>query len=292
MAYVISTINLKGGVGKTTTTIALAETLAAGFGKRVLVIDLDPQTNATLMMIGEEKWCALNAQDRTVARLFKDALDPSDKKFDLGATVQKGASDVAGAETVDLIPSSLDLIDIQDKLYCAPPGIFGPVSPTDLLRPAVRPALKNYDVVLIDCPPSLGIVTLNGLRVSQGYIIPTIADYLSTYGIPQIVRRVAKFSQEIGEPISPLGIIVNKFQVNSTIQVKELTRLTNDWKYKKKDAPLFETVIKQSNIVADAAKCTEYKRTLKEKYNQFADRFLELAQELLAKIEESADVAA
>ena len=72
MAHVFSTINLKGGVGKTTTTVAVAETLSSEFGKKVLVIDLDPQTNATTMLIGEDKWRTLNDSGRTLARLFKD----------------------------------------------------------------------------------------------------------------------------------------------------------------------------------------------------------------------------
>src|SRR3546814_13919376 len=90
MTHVISTINLKGGVGKTTTTVALAETFSALMGKRVLVIDLDPQTNATLMLIGEDRWSALNAKGHTLARLFQDAMDPDPRKFDMTATLQKG----------------------------------------------------------------------------------------------------------------------------------------------------------------------------------------------------------
>ncbi len=121
MTHVLSTINLKGGVGKTT-TVALAETFSANMGKRVLVIDLDPQTNATLMLIGEMKWFKLNSKECTLARLFKDAMDPDNRKFDLDKTIQKGVSDVGAASTIDLLPSSLDLIDVQDRLASAPPA--------------------------------------------------------------------------------------------------------------------------------------------------------------------------
>ena len=81
MTTVISTINLKGGVAKTTTTVALADALSSERKKRVLVIDLDPQTNATVMLIGEESWKALNDQEYTLARLFKDGLEPDARKF-------------------------------------------------------------------------------------------------------------------------------------------------------------------------------------------------------------------
>src|SRR3546814_4970203 len=111
MTHVISTINLKGGVGKTTTTVALAETFSALMGKRVLVIDLDPQTNATLMLIGEDRWSALNAKGHTLARLFQDAMDPDHRKFDMTATLLKGVTDVRSATQIDLLPSSLPLIN-------------------------------------------------------------------------------------------------------------------------------------------------------------------------------------
>lgn len=284
MARVISVINLKGGVAKTTTTVALAETLAARFGKRVLVIDLDPQTNATTMLIGEDRWKALNEKGHTLATLFKDALAPQNKSFDLGRTLQRGVSDVQGAEKVDLLPSSLDLIDVQDRLAGAPMGQFYSVTPTDLLRLAIKSKLDEYDVVLVDCPPNLGIITLNGLRISEGYIIPTVPDVLSTYGIPQIVKRVANFSKEIAEDIVPLGIIVTKYQSNSTIHINVSNNLRKD-----PDVPeVFETVIHQANQIAAAAEFQAgSRRTLKQKYGygDLADRYVDLAKEVLEQLE-------
>ena len=104
MAHVFSTINLKGGVGKTTTTVAMAEFMSGVMQKRVLVIDLDPQTNATVMMIGEDNWRELNEREHTIARLFKDALDPDNKRFDFDATLQRRVSNVREARTIDLLP--------------------------------------------------------------------------------------------------------------------------------------------------------------------------------------------
>lgn len=282
MAHVFATINLKGGVGKTTTTVALAETLASEFQKRILVIDLDPQTNATTMLIGERKWRELNESGRTLARLFKDALDPQNKSFDFEATLQKRVSDVSSARTIDLLPSSLDLIDVQDQLAATPSGKFYSVNPIELLWRAVKSRLDDYDIVIVDCPPNLGIITLNGLRISQGYIIPTIPDILSTYGIPQIVTRVQEFSDEIAEPIEPLGIVVTKFQRNSTVHANMLRNLRQA-----KDAPVFETVIPQANDIAAAAEHATHSRTLKQKYGYggFVDCYRSLAQELLTKLE-------
>lgn len=286
MAHIFSTINLKGGVGKTTTTVALAETLSAEMKKKVLVIDLDPQTNATVMLIGEQKWRILNDHGYTLAQLFKDALDPTSKKFDLAKTLQKKVSDVSSARTIDLLPSSLDLIDVQDELINTPVGKYGAIRPFDILWRATKDLVENYDVVIIDCPPNLGKITQNGLRMSQAFIIPTIPDILSTYGIPQIVKRVRDFSEEITESIEPLGIVVTKYQSNSNVHVNMLKQLgqnhvaePHNW------PPVFNTIIPQANQMAAAAEHAGYS-TLKQKwgYQGLHDRVSALAKEIVLKL--------
>lgn len=285
MTQIISVINFKGGVGKTTTTVAMAETFSAEMGKKVLVIDLDPQTNATLMLIGEDRWFDLNAKGHTLATLFMDALDPDNKRFNLGAALQRRVSDVDAARTVDLLPSSLDLIDVQDRLAGVPSGKYYAVNPVDLLSRAVKSVLDNYELVLIDCPPNLGIITLNGLRISDGYIIPTIPDHLSTYGIPQILTRVKEFGRAIDETIEPLGIVVTKYQANSTVHNNTLRQLKQDDDFPK----IYEQVIKQSNTMSAAAEFATSKRTLRQKYgagaNGLASDFIGLATELWATLE-------
>ena len=229
VAQIIATINLKGGVGKSTTTVALAEMAAVELGKRVLVIDLDPQTNATTMLIGENRWKELNEAEHTLARLFADALvEPSARRFDLEQTLQKNVSNVRDVRNVDLLPSSLDLIDVQDQLGSMSSGRFHSDVPTDILRRAVWKIVDEYDLVLIDCPPNLGIITLNGLKISDGYIIPTIPDVLSTYGIPQIIKRVKAFSDNIGQALPPLGMIVSKFRAQSTFHQNTLRDIKNN----------------------------------------------------------------
>ena len=282
MPVVISTINLKGGVGKTTTTVAVAEMLSGEFGQRILLVDLDPQTNATSMLIGDERWGELNRDGRTLAKLFSDALLPPEKRsFDLGATLVHDASRVAATRSLSLLPSSLDLIDTQDQLGSMQSGQFFAVSPTDILRIAIGPILGEFDIVLIDCPPNLGIITLNGLRMSQAYIIPTIPDILSTYGIPQIVGRVRKFSETIAQPIEPLGILVAKYRRQSTVHRTQLRILREQ-----NDAPLFETQIPEGNAFADAAS-PQPVSTLRQKWGQEGfNAYRALAAEVLERIQQ------
>jgi chromosome partitioning protein len=286
MAHVFSTINLKGGVGKTTTTVALAETFSAERRKKVLVIDLDPQTNATTMLIGEEKWRELNDKGHTLAQLFKDALHPDTRKFDLEKTLQKRVSDVAAARTIDLLPSSLDLIDVQDELINTPVGKYGAIRPFDILWRATKELVEDYDIVMIDCPPNLGKITQNGLRMSQGFVIPTIPDILSTYGIPQIVRRVREFGEEIAEDIEALGIIITKFDSRSTVHKNMLQQLPKNHVADPRNwPPVFETIIPQANQSAAAAEHSSYS-TLKQKwgYQGLHERVSALAGEILAKL--------
>lgn len=286
MAHVISTINLKGGVAKTTTSVALAEIFSAQMKKKVLLIDLDPQTNATIMLLGEDKWLELNNQGNTLAQLFKDALNPSAKKFDLDATLQQKVGDVGEAKTIDLLPSSLDLIDVQDQLASTPAGKYYSVNPVEILWRAVKSRLDDYDIVIVDCPPNLGIVTLNGLRLSDAYIIPTIPDHLSTYGIPQIVTRVGEFAEEIGEKIEPLGIVITKFQSNSTVHNTVLRQLQID----KKLPQVFKTKVKQTNTASAASEYSGHSRTLRQKYGSdpqgLTSTFIDLASEIWTKLED------
>mgnify|MGYP001430146551 CR=1 FL=1 len=290
MTHVISMINLKGGVAKTTTSVALAEVFSAEMQKRVLVIDLDPQTNATIMLLGEDKWLELNKQGHTLAQLFKDAMNPDvKKKFDLNATLQKRVGDVQEARTIDLLPSSLDLIEVQDQLAFAPSGKFYAVNPVELLWRAIKSKLDDYDIVIVDCPPNLGIVTLNGLRLSDAYIIPTIPDHLSTYGIPQIVTRVGEFAQAIGENIDPLGIVITKYQTNSTVHNTVLKQLQTQKKIDPNFPGVYSTKVKQTNTASAAAEHTAYKRTLRQKYgsdpNGLTSTYIKLAKEIWDDLE-------
>ena len=295
MGKVIATINLKGGVAKTTTTVGLAECLASEFKKKVLVIDLDPQTNATIMLIGDEKWKELNNKDKTIASIFKSSLQnintqSTSKKtlrkplnnISLQECIQKNVSNIPSIKTLDLIPSSLDLIDIQEDIITIPRGKFHANTPIDILKKQVLPIIDDYDYILIDCPPNLGTITLNGLNIADTYIIPAIPDILSTYGIPQVISRIDEFSNVINRPIKPLGIVATRYREQSPTH----RRILDDLK-QEKDAPLFETIFIENDKMASAAEYALEINTLRQKwgYGGQYDRFYNLAKEIIKRCE-------
>ncbi len=223
-AKVVSFINLKGGVAKTTTAVGTAECLAAQ-GYKVLVVDLDPQTNATVMLISEEEWENLNDNGYTLATLFRDAAGDT-QEFDINKTVCAATTCVREAKgRLFILPSSLDLIVEQDKLIKQMTG--GDCNPVEVLKEALEPIINNYDYILIDCPPTLNLITKNGLRISDGYLIPTIPDILSTKGIPQILSMIEKFSSSKRRKLSLscLGIVPTKIRMNTQLHVNTLQTL-------------------------------------------------------------------
>lgn len=278
MTRVISVINLKGGVGKTTTTVGLAQILSVEFNKKILVVDLDAQTNATTMLIGEEKWMEVNKQKQTIAQLFYEGVYPrSEKIFDINRAILKGVSNIDEVKLVDMLPSSLDLIDIQEEVIKAPRGIFSVIRPVDLLDKSLRKIKQKYDYILIDCPPNLGVITRKGLKVSDVYIIPTVPDVLSTYGIPQIISRVNKFSKELEKEIKPLGIVITKYREQSALHKRTVKELR-----KERDCRVFETIFKENDNIANAAEYIN-KSTMRQKwgYKGQVDNFKLLAEEIM-----------
>jgi chromosome partitioning protein len=291
-AKVIAVINLKGGVAKTTTTVGLAQFLSGVFHQKVLVIDLDPQTNATTMLIGEERWLELDDQGHTLAALFADALENT-ANFDLPSVLQKQVGKVAEVSSVDLLPASLKLIDLQDKLFTIPGGIQKNSGPVNILHRAVHSLLNDYDYILIDCPPNLGLMTLNGLRLAQGYLIPTIPDILSTYGIPQIISRVARFAGEMEISLPPLGIVAAKVRGNSEIHQRTLNKLRQAAHKPIPDSSLshpalFAAYFPENAHIAAAAEFLPY-TTLRQKWGyqgqyddfcNFTHEFINICEEL------------
>jgi|SRR5579862_428050 len=285
--HVLSFINLKGGVGKTTTAVAVAEILAQQMSKHVLLVDLDPQTNATVTLISEEQWAEADKDGRTVAQLFEDRLNPqAAPKFDIEKAIAKRVSTINdGIARLDLLPSSIRLIDLQDRIPMIALAGNYTANPLEILRSALQPILDRYDYVLIDCPPSLGTVTKNGLRISTGYVIPTIPDIVSTWGIYQIVDNVERFARDIDRAIPALGIVATKVQSNNLyrrvmddLRAKRLGRFAESGALTQ--PPLFEHSVPQTVAVARGADTDADIRTFKGKYGTAYDSLYGLTQEI------------
>jgi chromosome partitioning protein len=282
MTKVVSTINLKGGVGKTSLTVALAEFMAFKYGERVLVVDLDPQTNATVSLLEEEAWKQRNEQGQTIYQMFKDRMDKTEI-FDVNTAIVKNVSNLRGGiHGLDLLPSSIDLIDIQDRLSSISDSGFFVTSPVTILRETLSPVLEQYKYVLLDCPPNLGIITLNGLYISDYYLIPSIPDILSTYGIPQILRRTALFTTKAGIHLKPLGIVVTMFRTalnlhNSMVQTLRAKASSGEY------PRVFDTAIPLASKAAESADVTASVNTLKQKYGygNLFEKYEELAEEFM-----------
>ena len=273
---VISFINLKGGVAKTTTTVGTALTLSSHFGKRVLVVDLDPQTNASIMLMGENAWHKINKNKATLAHLFKDMVEGT-RNFSLENCLQEAVGLVGDAKTVDLLPSSIELIDVQDKVATST-GKFHEIRPVEILKNATTNLLEKYDFVLIDCPPNLDMITLNGLAISDGYIIPAIPDHLSTYGIPQIFRTARDFAKTYRTNLLEFGIVATKFRATN-LHRNVLERLKNMDGMPK----MFSSIFRESVAVANMGELRQM-RTLKQKMGMEAHgEFVKFADEIIKR---------
>ncbi|RMB71924.1 ParA family protein [Rhodococcus sp. SBT000017] len=281
MPKIITTISLKGGVGKTTITAALAEFMSLEFGQRVLVVDLDSQINLTTMMIGENEWWELNNKGLTLATAFRDAIEGT-SNFDVQASIQRGVSSVKRVTGVDLLPSSLDLISLQEQLSALRVAEGSTTAAVNILGNAIAPVAAFYDYILIDCPPNIGPITLNGLAMSDGYIIPTIPDVLSTYGIPQIQTHIAKFGRELGRDIVELGLVITKYKSNSAIHNATVRNLRRDREIQN----VLPVYLAESNAIAASALFSKYS-TLKVKYGnagQF-DQLREITKHIMTEAE-------
>ncbi|MDE1237051.1 ParA family protein [Vibrio aestuarianus] len=139
MSKIISFINLKGGVGKTTTAVNMAAILAKKHNKKVLLIDLDPQTNATVSLIKQTEWQEIHDSKQTLFHLFEDMLR-STSNFDIEKAIVK---DVSNINSLDLLPSSLEFVNIQDEI----PEISNKeyVSHVDILGNTMAKVKDNYD---------------------------------------------------------------------------------------------------------------------------------------------------
>ncbi len=181
MAKIITIINFKGGVGKTTLAIELSAALARFHGKRTLLVDLDPQASATFYVMEQQRWLTWKDTNGSTADLFAQ----QNRHFSVRkAIVQDVIQDKAAVLGFDLLPSNPDLVDV-DLLLADFMGY-------NVLRRALDQVHHEYDYIICDCPPNFNPVTKNALWASNAYVVPTIPDFLSTYGIGLLRRSVQK----------------------------------------------------------------------------------------------------
>ena len=282
MAVVTSIINLKGGVGKTTLTLALAHYLAGEHGKRVLVIDLDPQTNATIALVTERRWRERDQAGQTLYQLFKDQLENT-RLFSAQEAILTRVSNVGGGiPGLDLLPSSIRLHRIQDRITKIADLDTFRGGPVYALREALRDMLPHYDHVLIDCPPNLGVITLNGIAISRYFLIPVVPDILSTLGVPLVLDRMADFALRAQHEIFGLGIVVSRFRAASRLHKQTVMSMRRD-AIPGIHPPIFNSIITEDVGVAEAADVEETVATLRQKFGGTAPhrQFSALADEYL-----------
>ena len=185
MQKIYSIINQKGGVGKTTTTINLGTAMAA-CGARVLLIDMDPQGNLSTGMGVEEKERKRGIYDVLInTHSIHDTIITTDIR------------------NLELIPSNEDLLGVDIEFSDKPDRAIK-------LKTAISP-LNNYDFILLDCPPSLNILTLNALVASQGALVPLQAEFYALEGLSQLLKTIKEIKQTINNNLDLEGVIITMF---------------------------------------------------------------------------------
>lgn len=203
MGFVISTVNMKGGVGKTTLTVNLATCLAKNYGKRVLVVDLDSQISATLSMMSPHEFAKVRKKGRTLSYLIDTFIKGTfQKKVKIEEII---CQSVCNIKNLDLLPGDIELYDeyivsemLHKQAITEPEKDFNRVwnnFEVIMIREILAPIIGNYDFVIIDCAPSYNLLTRSGIAASDFYLLPARPEPLSLVGIQLLERRISKLKE-------------------------------------------------------------------------------------------------
>ncbi|VVB84285.1 Light-independent protochlorophyllide reductase iron-sulfur ATP-binding protein [uncultured archaeon] len=252
---VVSFINYKGGVGKTTLAVEISASLAKK-GKDVLLIDLDPQTNATFYLMEEKDWNDWQENKGSLKDLFEAFMDG--KSFDINKAINKDLNCSKYIPKLHLLPSHLELLFIDLEL-ASKFGAKGMKSKS-ILRSALSKIKENYDYIIFDCPPNLNLVTQNSIVASNSIIIVAMPEYLSTIGIALIDRAIKNIEKEINDEIKSFGVVgtfkgpeikgilfnrVRYVTGGTGYQEEVMERVRVDWSHL-----VFNTYVSQSDRIA------------------------------------------
>ena len=254
MGKAVAIMNTKGGVGKSTLVLALAETLAAMHGKTVLIIDADAQASVSAMLMSATNLHKLQTGGSTIVDLLGAAV-LRQESLDWVKYVVGGVSDVDDARTVYLLPSDMQLALLEREVSKESQHARLRATIGALLQ-AARPV---FDVILIDCPPGLSVLTECWLREADYHVAPTKPDYVSACGL-EVFRRFKALNPEMGFA-EALGVAINMRDATSVGDV-EYERWLRDIP----DNNCFKAAIPRSNIFQHATAYQSLERSYPAKY--------------------------
>jgi chromosome partitioning protein len=277
----IAVMNTKGGVGKSTLVLALAETLSAYHGKNVLVIDSDAQASVSSMLTSVQNLHKLQTEGYTLVDFLVGRVLHNDRT-DWSRVVVRDVSDIDDSRTVFLIPSDMQLTLFEREV--SKQGAHAQ------LRAVIAQLLADvrsvFDIVLIDCPPGLSVLTECWLREADFHISPTKADYVSVCGL-EVFRRFKGLNPEMGFAEN-LGVVVNMKELGSPVEDEY-----HNWILANAENRCFERFIPRTHAMQDAARFRGEERSYFAKYPGYVgDAVRGLCQDVLARISAGAAVAA
>ena len=260
MGKIIAIANQKGGVGKTTTAINLSAALAEE-GKKILVVDIDPQGNCT-SGFGVDK----NRQENTVYELLLDDCSINECMI---RDVLKGIGDEK-TSGIDLIPSNVKLAASEIELIGIPRKEF-------ILRDALDYIKDDYDYVIMDCPPSLNVLTVNAMTAADSVIVPIQCEYYALEGLSQLIHTINLVKERLNRRLDIEGIVFTMYDARTNLSAQVVENVKQHV-----EQHIYETVIPRNIRLAEAPSYGE-PITVYDKKSSGAAAYRELAKEVIAK---------